>query len=421
MRAAMQMRDEVPLSSLCKALGMSRATVHRRMYPPAPKSSRSSQKRALHNAEKQRVVDVLCSQRFVDRAPAEVFYTLLDEGKYLCSERTMYRILAERGEVKERRNQLKHPAYVRPELVATAPNHVWSWDITKLQTTTKWQYFYLYVLLDLFSRYVVGWMIAHKENAALAKNLVEESVERHDIEPGMLVLHSDRGAPMTSKTMAQLLADLDVTRSLSRPHTSNDNPFSESHFKTAKYHPSYAGKFATIDEALMWGRTFFPWYNHEHRHSGIAFLTPADVYFGRADDVLKRRQEVLNDAFKSHPERFGHGQPRTEWLQNATYINPPRLGSDGRTLGPTRCGAQCLTGTYSRLRDVKSPRNLSGAIPMAPSMPTSRRRDASHPQGRNAARNERSEGPAQRVDRSTTSATPPSLSSRRLNKCTVSD
>ncbi len=274
--------------------------------------------------EKQVVLDVLCGERFVDRSPSEVVHTLLDEDTYLCSERTMYRLLAEGNGVKERRNQLRHPKHARPELVATGPNDVWSWDITKLRTTTKWSYLNLYVLLDIFSRYVVAWMIAQKESAALARILIEEAIAKHAVQPGTLVLHSDRGAPMTSKTVAQLLADLEVTRSLSRPRVSNDNPFSESQFKTVKYHPSYPGKFSGNDEALEWGRTFFPWYNTEHKHSGIAFLTPADVYYGRSEEVLSRRHEVLLAAYGKRPDRFPQGPPRRRNLLPATYINPPR-------------------------------------------------------------------------------------------------
>jgi putative transposase len=322
--AVLEQRGRVPLAPLCAALGVSRATVGRRRTPPPARTPKARPAtRALAQAEQQRVVDVLCSERFVDRSPVEVVHTLLDEGEYLCSERTMYRVLAERRAVRERRAQRSHPKHVRPELVATAPNSAWTWDITKLRMTVKWSYLYLYVLLDLFSRYVVGWMIARAENAAWAKLLIEESVAKHGVEPGTLVLHSDRGAPMTSKCLAQLLADLDVARSFSRPHTSNDNPFSESHFKTAKYHPTYPGQFATLDEALAWGQTFFSWYNHEHKHSGIAFLTPADVYHGRGEARLADRHAVLHAAYAENPERFPHGPPKRRVLPAATYINPP--------------------------------------------------------------------------------------------------
>lgn len=238
----------------------------------------------------------------------------------------MYRVLHARGEVKERRNQRVHPPYTRPELVATAPNQVWSWDISRLRTTAKWLYFYLYVILDLFSRKVVGWIIAREESAANAKLLIAESIEKEGVAPSTLVLHADRGAQMRSKTLAQLLADLDVARSFSRPHVSNDNPFSESQFKTAKYHPSYPGKFAALEDALAWGRLFFPWYNEEHRHSGIAYLTPADVHAGRADELLQRRHDVLLGAYADHPERFPKGPPKLQVLPPVVYINPPSAG-----------------------------------------------------------------------------------------------
>jgi putative transposase len=322
--AVLEQRGRVSLAPLCAALGVSRATVGRRLAPRPVKTPKVRlATRGLAIEEKQRVVEVLCSERFVDRSPAEVVHTLLDEGEYLCSERTMYRVLAERSAVKERRAQRSHPKHARPELIATAPNEAWSWDITKLRMTAKWSYLYLYVLLDLYSRYVVGWMIARNESAAWAKLLIEESVAKHAVAPGTLVLHSDRGAPMVSKCLAQLLADLDVARSFSRPHTSNDNPFSESHFKTAKYHPSYPGTFATLEQGVAWGRTFFPWYNDEHKHSGIAYLTPADAHYGRGEARLADRHAVLQAAYAEHPERFPHGPPKRQVLPAATYINPP--------------------------------------------------------------------------------------------------
>jgi putative transposase len=349
MSAVIEQRGRVPLQPLCQALSVSRATVARRVRPPIAKAQQPrSTPRALDAQEKERVVETLCSERFVDRSPAEVVHTLLDEGEYMCSERTMYRVLAERQAVKERRAQRTHPKHARPELVATAPNDVWSWDISKLRTTTKWTYLYLYVLLDLFSRYVVGWMIARAESAAFAKLLIEESVSKHGIAPGTLVLHSDRGSPMISKTLAQLLADLDVARSFNRPHTSNDNPFSESHFKTAKYHPSYPGKFATLEDGLAWGRSFFPWYNHEHKHSGIAFLTPADVYYGRAGERLAGRDAVMQAAYAEHRDRFPHGLPRPQVLPAATYINPP--SRDHAAASSDRVVVGCMPGELMRDR-----------------------------------------------------------------------
>jgi len=272
------------------------------------------------------VRETLYAPRFVDRSPGEIVATLLDEGQYLCSERTMYRVLAQEGASRARRNQLCHPSYAKPELVATAPNEVWSWDITKLLGPRKWTYYYLYVILDLFSRYAVGWMVAEKENANLASRLIAESCSKHAVRPEILTLHSDRGAPMTAKCTAQLLADLGVTQSLSRPRVSDDNPFSEAQFKTVKYHPGFPGRFADQPGATDYCRSFFPWYNHEHRHAGIAMLTPADVYFGRAATILTQRQQVLDLAYDARPDRFPRGRPQTLALPDAVYINPPQAG-----------------------------------------------------------------------------------------------
>jgi putative transposase len=233
----------------------------------------------------------------------------------------MYRILDANGEVKERRDQLRHPAYTRPELIAEAPNEVWSWDITKLRTHVKFGYLYLYVILDIFSRYVVGWLLAEHENAQLAERLIKETCEKHGATPKHL--HADRGAPMKSKLLIQLLATLDVNRSHSRPHVSNDNPFSESQFKTLKYHPSFPDRFGGFDDGLTYCRTFFPWYNDQHHHSGIAYLTPHEVHYGKADEVLRHRHEILMASYSAHPERFVRGPPRLPTLARAVYINPP--------------------------------------------------------------------------------------------------
>jgi putative transposase len=269
------------------------------------------------------VLATLTAARFVDRAPEEVYATLLDEGTFLCSPRTMYRILKADKAVQERRNQRRHPKYKRPELVARAPNEVWSWDITKLRGPSKGVYYYLYVLMDIFSRLVVGWMLADRENANLAGVLIAESCARHGVQPGSLMLHSDRGAPMTAKCTAQLLSDLGVTRSLSRPHVSDDNPFSEAQFKTLKYAPAFPDRFGGYEHARSYCRDFFPWYNGEHRHSGIAMLTPLTVHEGRADEVLTRRQAALDAAFAAHPERFPRGAPKVLPLPPAVWINPP--------------------------------------------------------------------------------------------------
>ena len=295
----------------------------RQRSTPGHQQPRPTPARTLCEAEREQILDVLAGPRFVDRAPAEVVATLLDEGHYLCSERTMYRILAADQPVRERRNQREHPQYTKPELVATAPNQTWSWDITKLLGPTKWTYFYLYVVLDIFSRYAVGWMVADRENSALAGRLIEETCHKQGVQPQVLTLHSDRGAPMTSKCTAQLLADLGVTRSLSRPQVSDDNPFSEAQFKTLKYHPGFPGRFHDITAAIAFCRTFFPWYNTEHRHGGIAMLTPDDVHHNRTQSVLKQRGRTLQAAWTRHPERFVRGIPQPHPLPQAVWINPP--------------------------------------------------------------------------------------------------
>jgi len=322
--AAQELALEVGVAPACQALGVSRATFYRRQRSlPGHQQPRPTPARALCDAEREYVLDVLASDRFVDRAPAEVVATLLDEGQYLCSERTMYRILAASQSVRERRNQREHPQYTKPELVATGPNQTWSWDVTKLLGPKKWTYFYLYVVLDIFSRYVVGWMVADRENSALAARLIEETCHKQGVEPQVLTLHSDRGAPMTSKCTAQLLADLGVTRSLSRPQVSDDNPFSEAQFKTLKYHPGFPGRFHDIAAASAFCRTFFPWYNTEHRHGGIAMLTPDDVHHDRAQAVLEQRKCILEAAWSKHPERFVQGIPEPDSLPNEVWINPP--------------------------------------------------------------------------------------------------
>jgi putative transposase len=273
---------------------------------------------------RQAVVDILHSERFVDRAPHEVYATLLDEGVYYCSIRTMYRILKENQEVRERRNQLRHPAYQKPELLATAPNQVWSWDITKLLGPVKWSYFYLYVILDIFSRYVVGWMVATRESATLAERLIKETCEKQGIQRGQLTIHADRGSSMKSKSVALLLADLGITKTHSRPYTSDDNPYSEAQFKTLKYRPEFPERFGAIEDARSFCQAFFPWYNEEHRHTGIGLLTPEVVHYGRAEAVLKARKEVLHAAYQKHPERFVRKEPSPQPLPEAAWINPPK-------------------------------------------------------------------------------------------------
>jgi putative transposase len=284
--------------------------------------------RALSVAERTAVLDVLHAPRFQDAAPAAVYATLLDEGTYLASERTMYRLLAAEGETRPRRDQLVHPAYAKPELLAIAPNQVWSWDITKLLGPAKWTYYYLYVILDVYSRYVTGWMIAHREHADLAERLIAETIAKQEIPAGQLTLHADRGSSMTSKPVAFLLADLGVTKTHSRPHVSNDNPYSEAQFKTLKYRPGFPDRFASIEEARAFCQDFFRWYNAEHRHSGIGLLAPEVVHYGQAQDAYDARSQVLATAYAAHPERFVRQAPRPPQLPTAAWINPPQPTSD---------------------------------------------------------------------------------------------
>jgi putative transposase len=259
----------------------------------------------------------------MDKAPAEVWAILLDEGKYYCSIRTMYRVLAEQNEVRERRNQLRHPHYQKPELLATAPNQVWSWDITRLRGPVKWTYYYLYVILDIYSRYVTGWMVAQRESATLANRLIAETCRKQGIRPGQLTIHADRGASMRSKPVALLLSDLGVTKTHSRPYVSNDNPYSESQFKTLKYCPEFPNRFCSMWHSRSFCVGFFKYYNSEHRHSGIGLLTPAAVHYGRSEKISEARQETLLQAYHRHPERFVNGVPQAPILPQEVWINPP--------------------------------------------------------------------------------------------------
>lgn len=326
MDAAEKLAPQVGTAGACRALGVARATLYRRRNPAEPKAedrSRRRQPRALSQRERHDVLDVLHSDRFVDKAPAAVYATLLDENTYFCSIRTMYRILHNAREVRERRNQLRHPKYKKPELLATGPNQVWSWDITKLLGPAKWTYFYLYVILDIYSRYVTGWMLASRESADLAKRLIRETIDKQGVQADQLVLHSDRGPSMKSHSVAQLLATLGVTKSHNRPHVSNDNPFSESQFKTLKYRPEFPDRFGSQQDAHGFCGRFFPWYNHEHYHWGIGLLTPATVHYGQAEEALAARRQVLQAAYTAHPERFVRKPPEPPELPAAVWINPP--------------------------------------------------------------------------------------------------
>lgn len=327
MNAAHQLGQTVGRAAACRALNVPRASLYRHLRQPGEPAAvlapRPSPPRALTPEECQRVLDVLHEERFRDKAPPEVFATLLDEGIYLCSVRSMYRILENSGEVRERRDQLRHPSYQKPQLLATAPNQVWSWDITKLLGPVKWTYFYLYVILDIFSRYVVGWMVAERESAELAKRLIAETCRKQNISPDQLTIHADRGTSMTSKPVALLLADLGVTKTHSRPHVSDDNPFSESQFKTLKYRPEFPHCFGSIQDARSFCQVFFPWYNIEHHHTGIGLLTPEVLHYGRADAVILQRQMVLTQAFQRNPERFVRAHPKPPAKPTAVWINPP--------------------------------------------------------------------------------------------------
>ena len=313
----------VGVLSACAALGVPRASFYRRQRPVFGPKPRRSSSRALTVGERATVLSCLHDERFQDRAPATVYATLLDEGRYHCSIRTMYRLLAQQGEIRERRDQLAHPPYQKPELLATAPNQLWSWDITKLLGPAKWTYFYLYVILDVFSRYVVGWMVAHRESAELAKRLIADSCDKQNIAAGQLTIHADRGSSMTSKPVAFLMADLGITKTHSRPYVSDDNPYSESQFRTMKYRPEFPNRFGSIQDARSFCPPFFAWYNEEHRHSGLELLTPAMVHYGEAPLVVERRQAVLDAAYRAHPERFVLHPPRSTAVPKEVWINKP--------------------------------------------------------------------------------------------------
>jgi putative transposase len=326
--AISQLKPIVGVRRACRAVGEDQARFYRRhRLSPAPVKAESLpglQPRALTEAERTEVHDTLNSAEFVDQSPPAVYATLLDSGIYLCSVPTMYRVLKDHDEVHERRRQATHPATVKPELVAEMPNQVWSWDITKLHGPVKWTYFYLYVVIDIFSRYVTGWMLARAENAHLAKVLISEAVAKQRIVKGQLSLHMDRGSPMRAKPFAFLLADLGVTKSFSRPHVSDDNPYSESHFRTFKYRPAFPDRFGCFEDAEGYCRRFFSWYNDEHRHSGIGYHTPSDVHYGRAEAMREQRQKALNAAYAAHPERFVRKPPVPPVIPVVSWINEPK-------------------------------------------------------------------------------------------------
>jgi len=328
MAAVEEVAPDAGVTFAARVIGVSRATAYRRRRTGGPAcitgpTRRPRAPRALSDEEQASVLEVLHSERFADTAPAEVVATLLDERTYLCSERTMYRLLAGNGEVRERRNQLHHPAYARPELLATRPNELWSWDTTKLRGPQKWTYYYLLVILDCFSRYTVGWCLAYRDTAKIAERLIAETLAKQGVDRDSLTIHADRGSSQASKPVAFLLADLGVTKSHSRPHTSNDNPYSEAQFKTLKYRPEFPERFRSMEEARAFCREFFTWYNEAHRHSGIAFMTPEAVHYGRAEAVNEIRGSTLATAFAAHPERFVRKPPAPPKVPSAVWINKP--------------------------------------------------------------------------------------------------
>jgi len=323
-QAAEQLGPQIGIAAACDKLGVPRSSLYRARQPKAPAQPRPTPTRALTSEERTEVRQVLNSERFQDSAPRQVYATLLDDDQlYLCHWRTMYRILKEHQEVHERRHQRQHPPVDKPVLLATAPKQVWSWDITQLPGPAKGICFYLYVIIDIFSRYVPGWLLADHEAASLAETLMTDTCAKQGILPRQLTLHADRGGPMRAKTVAQLLADLQVTKTHTRPYTPDDNPYSEAHFKTMKYRPDFPDRFASMSAAHQWARPFFEWYNHEHRHSGLALLTPAMVHYGLVEQIQAQRQQILQAAYEAHPERFVRGQPTLPQLPNEVWINKP--------------------------------------------------------------------------------------------------
>jgi putative transposase len=340
MAAVADLAPHVGLRTACRAFALNRAFVYRdraRRHGVGSRPAARVRPRpplALCVAEQELLLSLLNSERFADTAPAAVFATLLDEGFYHGSIRTMYRLLAAQNQTGERRRQRVHPVYIKPELLATQPNEVWSWDITRLKGPVTWTYFQLYVILDIFSRYVVGWMVAHRETAELAEQLIADTLEKENIAPDTLTLHADRGTSMRSKPVAALLIDLDVAKTHSRPHVSDDNPYSESHFKTLKYRPDFPDRFGSIEDARAHCQHFFRWYNHEHRHGGIGLMTPVAVHDGTAAVLTARRALTLDVAFAAHPIRFKGIAPKPPVVPTAAWINPPKKESAPTVVTP---------------------------------------------------------------------------------------
>ena len=319
---------ELPISYACAALSIPRSVYYYHVNGYGKRRSgsvsHSNPSWALSEAERELVLSHLHSPDFIDRSPGQIYATLLDMGIYICSTRTMYRILHQHNEVKERRSQSRHVHYRKPELLAAAPNQVWSWDITKIKGHVKWTYYYLYVILDIYSRYAVGWMLAERESAELARTLISETCFKQNIAENQLTIHSDRGSSMRSQSVAMLLAELGINKSHSRPYVSDDNPYSESQFKTLKYSPGFPDRFGSKEEARMFLQHFFHYYNYEHKHSGLRLLTPATVHTGKAGEVIARRNRVLFEAYQLHPDRFKSGIPKIAELDEELWINRPQ-------------------------------------------------------------------------------------------------
>lgn len=329
--AIQELSREMSVSDACNAMDFPRSTYYRLTTFTSSPSKKSSAEggstqgssRGLGSVEREQIRQVLNSERFVDCTPYVIYATLLDEGTYLCSISTMYRILRENDEVRERRNQRKLPVYKKPELLATKPNMLWSWDISWLRGPVAGKYYFLYVIIDVFSRYIVAWTIAEVESADLAQKLIAFACQNQDIERGKLTLHSDRGPAMLSIPVAHLLEQMGVAKSHSRPYTSNDNPYSEAQFKTMKYRFDYPQRFDSIDHALTWARHFVQWYNFEHLHSGIGLIPPAALHFGHAQQIFEHRQLALDAAYLAHPERFINGKPQPPVIPTEVWINKP--------------------------------------------------------------------------------------------------
>ena len=325
-QTADQLASNTGVKRACAVLGVPRASLyrHREGRKQTVRLARPVSKRALNPQERTHIIEVLNSEGFVDASPRQIWAKQLDEGTYLCSWRSMYRILKANDQVRERRNQLTHPTYQKPELLANGPNQLWSWDITKLRGPAKWTYFYLYVLMDVFSRFVVGWMVANRESATFAQELILQSCQNQEVDPQQLTIHSDRGGPMIAKNLALLLSDLGVTKSHSRPHVPDDNPYSEAQFKTMKYRPDYPDRFGALEDSRSWARRFFSWYNFEHYHTGLGLMLPAMVHYGHTDQIQQARQRVLEGAFAAHPERFVRGVCTPPMVPDAVWINKPK-------------------------------------------------------------------------------------------------